>query len=123
VSQRFFVLLLFRLVFFADQILWVLVAGSALCRRERNEWLALRVHMHCARERWFVAVGDTALMSTRCDSSRYYKLEMNFTDDYPMEGPKCRFVPPIFHPNVVRIIIPHRWFRESPDRCCVHFHP
>ncbi|CAK5050225.1 unnamed protein product [Meloidogyne enterolobii] len=29
-----------------------------------------------------------------------YKLQMNFEDDFPFTPPKCRFDPPIFHPNV-----------------------
>eukprot|EP00172_Hildenbrandia_rubra_P002667 Plantae.Rhodophyta-Hildenbrandia_rubra.ctg3698.p1 GENE.Plantae.Rhodophyta-Hildenbrandia_rubra.ctg3698~~Plantae.Rhodophyta-Hildenbrandia_rubra.ctg3698.p1 ORF type:complete len:158 (+),score=20.88 Plantae.Rhodophyta-Hildenbrandia_rubra.ctg3698:295-768(+) len=29
-----------------------------------------------------------------------YKLVMEFTDDYPSRPPKCRFTPPLFHPNV-----------------------
>jgi len=29
-----------------------------------------------------------------------YKLEMDFTEDYPAKPPKCKFNPPLFHPNV-----------------------
>ncbi|EGB05058.1 hypothetical protein AURANDRAFT_31459, partial [Aureococcus anophagefferens] len=29
-----------------------------------------------------------------------YKVTMEFTDDYPSKPPKCKFVPPLFHPNV-----------------------
>ena len=29
-----------------------------------------------------------------------FKLKMLFKDDYPTSPPKCRFDPPIFHPNV-----------------------
>eukprot|EP00744_Colponema_vietnamica_P015694 GILI01022007.1.p1 GENE.GILI01022007.1~~GILI01022007.1.p1 ORF type:complete len:158 (-),score=59.03 GILI01022007.1:116-589(-) len=29
-----------------------------------------------------------------------YKLDMEFTDDYPSKPPKCRFTPVLFHPNV-----------------------
>jgi ubiquitin-conjugating enzyme E2 I len=29
-----------------------------------------------------------------------YKLRMLFKDDYPSTPPKCRFEPPLFHPNV-----------------------
>uniref|UniRef100_A0A4W4HM61 UBC core domain-containing protein n=1 Tax=Electrophorus electricus TaxID=8005 RepID=A0A4W4HM61_ELEEL len=29
-----------------------------------------------------------------------YKLRMLFKDDYPSSPPKCKFEPPIFHPNV-----------------------
>ena len=25
---------------------------------------------------------------------------MDFTDEYPSKPPKCKFVPPLFHPNV-----------------------
>ena len=29
-----------------------------------------------------------------------YRLVMTFSDDYPVRPPECKFVPPIFHPNV-----------------------
>jgi len=29
-----------------------------------------------------------------------FKLVMEFTEDYPSRPPKCRFSPPLFHPNV-----------------------
>eukprot|EP00164_Ancoracysta_twista_P002295 GFYU01003036.1.p1 GENE.GFYU01003036.1~~GFYU01003036.1.p1 ORF type:complete len:160 (+),score=27.03 GFYU01003036.1:112-591(+) len=29
-----------------------------------------------------------------------YKLNLEFTEDYPSKPPKCRFTPPLFHPNV-----------------------
>ncbi|KKA27822.1 hypothetical protein TD95_003920 [Thielaviopsis punctulata] len=29
-----------------------------------------------------------------------YKLVITFPDDYPAKPPKCKFVPPLFHPNV-----------------------
>jgi ubiquitin-conjugating enzyme E2 I len=29
-----------------------------------------------------------------------YKLIVEFSDDYPSRPPKCRFTPPLFHPNV-----------------------
>ncbi|KAG4096454.1 ubiquitin-conjugating enzyme [Neocallimastix lanati (nom. inval.)] len=29
-----------------------------------------------------------------------YKLQMIFTEEYPQKPPKCKFVPPLFHPNV-----------------------
>ncbi|KAI1315038.1 E2 SUMO-conjugating protein ubc9 [Mortierella claussenii] len=29
-----------------------------------------------------------------------YKLVLIFPDDYPSKPPKCKFVPPLFHPNV-----------------------
>ncbi|KAA1096833.1 E2 SUMO-conjugating protein ubc9 [Puccinia graminis f. sp. tritici] len=29
-----------------------------------------------------------------------YKLQISFPDDYPSKPPKCKFTPPIFHPNV-----------------------
>ncbi|KAK8202749.1 ubiquitin-conjugating enzyme/RWD-like protein [Phyllosticta capitalensis] len=28
------------------------------------------------------------------------KLEMTFPEEYPTKPPKCKFVPPLFHPNV-----------------------
>lgn len=29
-----------------------------------------------------------------------YKVMLEFTDDYPSKPPNCKFVPPLFHPNV-----------------------
>ena len=29
-----------------------------------------------------------------------FKLTMEFSDEYPAKPPKCKFVPPLFHPNV-----------------------
>ncbi|KAG8879342.1 E2 SUMO-conjugating protein ubc9 [Tulasnella sp. 332] len=29
-----------------------------------------------------------------------YKLNMTFTEEYPAKPPKCKFDPPLFHPNV-----------------------
>ncbi|THH09363.1 hypothetical protein EW145_g2078 [Phellinidium pouzarii] len=29
-----------------------------------------------------------------------YKLQMIFPEDYPTKPPKCKFTPPLFHPNV-----------------------
>mmetsp|Transcript_11152 Transcript_11152/g.24861 ORF Transcript_11152/g.24861 Transcript_11152/m.24861 type:complete len:160 (+) Transcript_11152:175-654(+) len=29
-----------------------------------------------------------------------YKVRMEFSDEYPSRPPKCKFVPPLFHPNV-----------------------
>ncbi|KAG2020164.1 ubiquitin-conjugating enzyme E2 [Coprinopsis cinerea AmutBmut pab1-1] len=29
-----------------------------------------------------------------------FKLTMTFPEDYPSKPPKCKFVPPLFHPNV-----------------------
>ena len=29
-----------------------------------------------------------------------YTLKLYFTEDYPMLPPKCKFEPPIFHPNI-----------------------
>merc|ERR1711991_808394 len=29
-----------------------------------------------------------------------FRVNMEFPDDYPSKPPKCRFVPPLFHPNV-----------------------
>mmetsp|Transcript_1771 Transcript_1771/g.3891 ORF Transcript_1771/g.3891 Transcript_1771/m.3891 type:complete len:160 (+) Transcript_1771:144-623(+) len=29
-----------------------------------------------------------------------YKVHMEFSEEYPSRPPKCKFVPPLFHPNV-----------------------
>jgi len=29
-----------------------------------------------------------------------YRLDIEFPDEYPDKPPKCKFVPPLFHPNV-----------------------
>lgn len=53
--------------------------------------------------------GETNLMRWECgipgkDSTLWagglYKLVLEFTEDYPSRPPKCRFSPPLFHPNV-----------------------
>lgn len=31
-----------------------------------------------------------------------YKINIEFTDEFPSSAPTCRFVPPIYHPNVYR---------------------
>jgi len=33
-------------------------------------------------------------------SGGLYKLVLEFSDEYPSRPPKCRFQPPLFHPNV-----------------------
>jgi len=33
-------------------------------------------------------------------SGGVYKVSMEFSEDYPSKPPKCKFVPPLFHPNV-----------------------
>ncbi|RMJ26014.1 ubiquitin-conjugating enzyme [Aspergillus sp. HF37] len=30
----------------------------------------------------------------------FFKLDVTFPDEYPTKPPKCKFVPPLFHPNV-----------------------
>ncbi|EED94316.1 ubiquitin conjugating enzyme [Thalassiosira pseudonana CCMP1335] len=32
--------------------------------------------------------------------SGVYKVMLEFSDEYPSKPPKCKFVPPLFHPNV-----------------------
>ncbi|GMI17401.1 hypothetical protein TrLO_g9386 [Triparma laevis f. longispina] len=29
-----------------------------------------------------------------------YKVQMEFSEEYPSKPPKCKFIPPLFHPNV-----------------------
>ena len=41
----------------------------------------------------------TGKKSTAWDGGSY-KLRMIFKDDYPTTPPKCKFEPPLFHPNV-----------------------
>ena len=43
------------------------------------------------------------LMFIRTNSSKYFLLDflgMVFKDDYPSTPPKCKFEPPLFHPNI-----------------------
>mmetsp|Transcript_8856 Transcript_8856/g.18825 ORF Transcript_8856/g.18825 Transcript_8856/m.18825 type:complete len:158 (+) Transcript_8856:33-506(+) len=49
-----------------------------------------------------------------------YKIIMEFPDDYPSRPPKCRFTPPLFHPNVypsgtvcLSILDPEKGWRPS----------
>ena len=30
-----------------------------------------------------------------------FKLELHFPEEYPSKPPKCKFVPPLYHPNVM----------------------
>ncbi|XP_043063385.1 SUMO-conjugating enzyme UBC9-B-like [Drosophila ficusphila] len=50
----------------------------------------------------------------------FYKLQMIFKDTYPRSPPKCRFEPPLFHPNVyltgtVRLGLIDEWKDWHPD--------
>jgi ubiquitin-conjugating enzyme E2 I len=33
-------------------------------------------------------------------SGEGYKIDVKFSEDYPMKPPECKFNPPIFHPNI-----------------------
>merc|ERR1712025_598353 len=48
--------------------------------------------------------GETAILSVtklgNFSATSLYKLSMIFKDDYPSSPPKCKFEPPLFHPNV-----------------------
>ena len=55
------------------------------------------------------ADGSSNLMKWECGvpgkkdtlwESGLYKVSMEFSDEYPSKPPKCKFVPPLFHPNV-----------------------
>ena len=45
-------------------------------------------------------VVDAPLRPQTAWEGGYYKLKMIFKDDYPTSPPKCKFDPPLFHPNV-----------------------
>jgi len=50
-----------------------------------------------------------------------YKVTMEFTEEYPSKPPKCKFVPPLFHPNVY----PSGTICLSPKlivTCCSHLY-
>eukprot|EP00935_MAST-01C_sp_MAST-1C-sp1_P002751 g2751.t1 len=42
-----------------------------------------------------------------------FKLTMEFSEDYPSKPPKCKFVPPLFHPNGGPLLFDLRSFRCS----------
>uniref|UniRef100_A0A6U3QUR4 SUMO-conjugating enzyme UBC9 n=1 Tax=Octactis speculum TaxID=3111310 RepID=A0A6U3QUR4_9STRA len=53
--------------------------------------------------------GSTNLMKWECGipgkkstgwEGGLFTVTMDFTDEYPSKPPKCKFVPPLFHPNV-----------------------
>ncbi|KAI8125993.1 SUMO-conjugating enzyme UBC9 [Lucilia cuprina] len=44
--------------------------------------------------------GFVARPAKNPDVGGLYKLRMIFKDDYPTSPPKCKFEPPLFHPNV-----------------------
>ncbi|CAN0424173.1 unnamed protein product [Pylaiella littoralis] len=57
-------------------------------------WLHLRL-LKAQMQKWAKVVGvDTDW------AGGLYKVTMEFTEDYPSKPPKCKFVPPLFHPNV-----------------------
>ena len=34
-----------------------------------------------------------------------FKLELHFPEEYPSKPPKCKFVPPLYHPNVTTFVL------------------
>ncbi|KAK9764212.1 SUMO conjugating enzyme Hus5 [Basidiobolus ranarum] len=85
---------------------------SGICRarlaEERKQWRKDHPYGFYARPArnpdnsldlmtWHVGIPGKA--STPWENG-VYKLVMAFTEDYPSKPPKCKFAPPLFHPNV-----------------------
>ncbi|KAI9026937.1 ubiquitin-conjugating enzyme 9 [Hyaloraphidium curvatum] len=85
---------------------------SALCKarlsEERKQWRKDQPYGFWAKPakaadgsqnlmEWHVGIPGKAGTSWE---GGLYKLVMVFPEDYPQKPPKCRFTPPIFHPNV-----------------------
>jgi len=75
---------------------------------ERKQWRKDHPHGFYARPDTNPD-GSSNLMKWNCGipgkvgtnwESGVFNLVMEFSDDYPAKPPKCRFVPPLFHPNV-----------------------
>uniref|UniRef100_A0A182S069 SUMO-conjugating enzyme UBC9 n=1 Tax=Anopheles funestus TaxID=62324 RepID=A0A182S069_ANOFN len=82
-------------------------AISRLCE-ERKAWRKNPIYGFMARPaknedgslnlmKWECAI--PGVMGTAWEGG-LYKLKMIFKDDYPASPPKCKFVTPLFHPNV-----------------------
>lgn len=48
---------------------------------------------------YVLIVTEPLMLQTPWDGG-LYRLRMIFKDDYPSTPPKCKFEPPLFHPNV-----------------------
>ena len=75
---------------------------------ERKEWRRDHPHGFVARPTKN-ADGSLNIMTWECAipgkygtswNGGFYKLKMYFKEDYPCSPPKCKFEPPLFHPNV-----------------------
>lgn len=86
------------------------MAGIAACRlqEERKEWRKNHPFGFIAKPKKNPD-GTMTLMQWECAipgkkgtpwENGLYKLTMHFKDDYPSTPPKCKFEPPLFHPNV-----------------------
>lgn len=62
------------------------------------------------KKEWVVAIDIVSIYTSHYPNTLFpnqtpwegglYKLSITFKDDYPTSPPKCRFEPPLFHPNV-----------------------
>mmetsp|Transcript_10716 Transcript_10716/g.17557 ORF Transcript_10716/g.17557 Transcript_10716/m.17557 type:complete len:140 (+) Transcript_10716:50-469(+) len=75
---------------------------------ERKAWRKDHPHGFYARP-GMNADGSTNLMIWECGipgkantlwNGGLFKLSIEFSEEYPSRPPKCKFVPPLFHPNV-----------------------
>jgi ubiquitin-conjugating enzyme E2 I len=47
-----------------------------------------------------VCIVTSVILIFTCIYVGVYKVTMEFSEEYPSKPPKCKFVPPLFHPNV-----------------------
>jgi len=86
-------------------------SGIAIARLkgERKAWRKDHPYGFYARPQPHAAGGGANLLQWECGvpgkagtlwAGGVYKLSIAFSDDYPAKPPKCKFAPPLFHPNV-----------------------
>ena len=78
----------------------------------RNSWKGRNwLGRRCVNVTWYcflsrLAGRDSRAACVNWNSSNcvlmkgIYKVTLEFSDEYPSKPPKCKFVPPLFHPNV-----------------------
>eukprot|EP00189_Rhodosorus_marinus_P009110 CAMPEP_0184754760 /NCGR_PEP_ID=MMETSP0315-20130426/44791_1 /TAXON_ID=101924 /ORGANISM="Rhodosorus marinus, Strain UTEX LB 2760" /LENGTH=158 /DNA_ID=CAMNT_0027234195 /DNA_START=226 /DNA_END=702 /DNA_ORIENTATION=+ len=85
------------------------MSGIAVGRlqQERKDWRQDHPHGFFAKPT--VANGQSNVMRWECGipgkantifEGGLYRLVIEFLDEYPSRPPRCRFTPPLFHPNV-----------------------
>jgi ubiquitin-conjugating enzyme E2 I len=69
------------------------IPGKSGTDWEGGESLVVVVVVH-------VCIVTSVILIFTCIYVGVYKVTMEFSEEYPSKPPKCKFVPPLFHPNV-----------------------